>query len=579
MDLAGLSDDVSVFADHRSQGGRSAVAKHHDRAPAGPGGDGGHIAQECRARFAVIHGGRGKAASLQGGEQALKTLGVFRGHAELIAAAAQGLGVLHQFPQLGKLVGRVFAAAIGGRAGRGLGRLDLVRSGGRLRAAFRPVSPPPSAEESAASAFFSHWSMSWCICSGVTIIVPFLISRKTSGSPASSRSWKSLWNLRKSSGLAAALAAAVLPAGGGRHCRPAALLPLGNQPIDVAGRDVEAAALHEIADFRIAGQQPLQEQFAESLEFLGVGQVAGVQVGGTADRLAGQKVVPLFAIGIDRHVLILVDVHADVGMDADHAAIEIEQRSAGIAGDDRGIGDEESRALARIEDASQADGRRAALLDAAGMAQGHAPGARPDVVGMAHLDVRPLAGLGDLGEAGIAREIRAQGLGCGAAAIGEDHRQLAPRLGDDVADGEDQAVFAHHHAASLAQAAVAGQRQIDDSHRCPEDPRGHGPALRLDPLEHGHGGWVAGLSRTRDEAPQGKQGDENAEATVKASLCFERRAGKRNIGSVQRRGMRGRRGKLFSILPHRGEFYHCEARILFAFSRGIAWPLPLSYCA
>ena len=150
-------------------------------------------------------------------------------------------------------------------------------------------------------------------------------------------------------------------------------------------------------------------------------------------------------------MLVLVDVHADVGMDADHAAFQIEQRSAGIAGDDRGVGDEELGALARIEDPSQADGRRAALLDAAGMAQGHAPRARLDVVGMAHLDVRPLAGLGDLGEAGIAREIRAQGLGRGAAAVGEDHRQFAARLGDDVADGEDQAVFAHHDAAALAQ--------------------------------------------------------------------------------------------------------------------------------
>ena len=115
---------------------------------------------------------------------------------------------------------------------------------------------------------------------------------------------------------------------------------------------------------------------------------------------------------------------------------------------------EELGALAGIEDASQADGRRAALLDAAGMAQGHAPRARLDVGGMAHLDVRPLAGLGDLGKARIAREVRPQGLGRGAAAIGEDHRQFAARLGDDVADGEDQAVFAHHDAAALAQAAA-----------------------------------------------------------------------------------------------------------------------------
>ena len=101
-----------------------------------------------------------------------------------------------------------------------------------------------------------------------------------------------------------------------------------------AGRDVEAAVLDQIANFRIAGQQPLKKQFAESLELLGVGHVAGVQVGGAADRFAGQEIVPLFAVDIDRHVLILVDAHADVGMDADDAAIQVEQRSAGIAGDD-----------------------------------------------------------------------------------------------------------------------------------------------------------------------------------------------------------------------------------------------------
>ena len=44
------------------------------------------------------------------------------------------------------------------------------------------------------------------------------------------------------------------------------------------------------------------------------------------------------------------------------------------------------------------------------MTQGHAPRARLDVVGMAHLDVRPLAGLGDFGEAGIAAKFAPRAL-------------------------------------------------------------------------------------------------------------------------------------------------------------------------
>ena len=101
------------------------------------------------------------------------------------------------------------------------------------------------------------------------------------------------------------------------------------------------------------------------------------------------------------------------------------------------------------------------------------------------------------------RENRAQGLGRGAAAIGEDHRQLASRLGDDVASGEDQAVLAHHDTASFTQAAIAGQRLVDDAYRCRQDVRGHGLALRLDPLEHGCSRWVDGLNRARRKAPEG----------------------------------------------------------------------------
>ena len=65
--------------------------------------------------------------------------------------------------------------------------------------------------------------------------------------------------------------------------------PTGNQPIDVAGRDVEAAVLDQIANFRIAGQRPLKEQFAESLELFGVGHVAGVQVGGVPIALPARR--------------------------------------------------------------------------------------------------------------------------------------------------------------------------------------------------------------------------------------------------------------------------------------------------
>ena len=197
VDLAGLADDVPVFTDHRSPGGRPAVTKNRDGAPTGLGGDGGDVVEKCRARFAVIHRARSKASSQHGTEQALKILGIFGRRVELIAAATKRLGAVKHFAKFGKLVGTVLASSAA-CVGRSLGRFGLLRGG-----------YSPSVARFSAKAFFSHWSISWCICSGVTIIVPFLIRPKTSGSPTNSRSWKSLWNLRKSSGLVAALLAGV----------------------------------------------------------------------------------------------------------------------------------------------------------------------------------------------------------------------------------------------------------------------------------------------------------------------------------------------------------------------------------
>ena len=211
---------------------------------------------------------------------------------------------------------------------------------------------------------------------------------------------------------------------------------------------------------------------------------------------------------------------------------------------------EEPGALARIEDPPQADGRRAALLDAAGMAQGHAPRARLDVGGMAHLDVRPLAGVGDLGEAGIAREVRAQGLGRGTAAVGEDDRQFAARLGDHVADGHDQAVFAHHDAAALAQAALACQPLVDNPHGCRQDPRGHLRLLASTRLSVATVVGSAARTGDRDEIPEQGERDEKAKG---GRSCFwdERRARRcTEHGDVPRKGGSSWRAstQIFSIV-------------------------------
>ena len=236
-----------------------------------------------------------------------------------------------------------------------------------------------------------------------------------------------------------------------------------------------------------------------------------LHVVGTAEGLAGQQVVPLLAVNVNRHMLILVDARADVRMDADDPALEVEQRSARVTRNHRRVRDEELGRLARDQDPSQADGRGAALLHSARMPQGHAPGTGLDVVRVAHLDVRPLARLGDLGHARIAGEVGAQGLGGGAAAIGEDDRQLGAGLAQDVARGKHQAVLADHHAAALADVAVAGQRLVDDAHGRPEHFRDHRLALGFDPLQRGHRRRVFGVDRANCHQPHSQGGNKDIE--------------------------------------------------------------------
>ena len=275
VELAGLGDDVSVFADHRSQGGRLG----RRRAPRPCCGRPARRWGRCRGEVpgSICRNPAAEARPLPG-------MAPSRSWRFLAFSGVRKL----QRPLPSDSASSSFRGAwridrtdlvAGSLAWRGLGRFGLVRAVAGFAAGFSAAgSLDFGFEASAASAFFSHWSISWCICSGVTIIVPFLIRRNTSGSPARSRSWKSRWNLRKSSGLVAALPAgaqaAALPAGGD-------FSHLAISRSMSAGVDVEVAVLHQIADFRIAGHQPLKEQLAEPLELCRVGHVAGVQVGGS----------------------------------------------------------------------------------------------------------------------------------------------------------------------------------------------------------------------------------------------------------------------------------------------------------
>src|SRR5438132_8961798 len=106
-------------------------------------------------------------------------------------------------------------------------------------------------------------------------------------------------------------------------------------------------------------------------------------------RLALGQPVPGLAIAIHRYVEIGRHEHADAAVNADHLAVEIKKRPAGVAPHHSAV-----RANERVIeplDPADADDRAAAPAKPAGMADGHAPLALLEIGGFAHLGMRPCA--------------------------------------------------------------------------------------------------------------------------------------------------------------------------------------------
>src|SRR5262249_41978755 len=118
----------------------------------------------------------------------------------------------------------------------------------------------------------------------------------------------------------------------------------------------------------------------------------------TPDLALGQP-VPGIAVGVHRHVDVRGHGGADAAVNADHLAVQVEQRTARVAADERTIGLNEE--LVGVEHAAQSHHRRAPVLKTAGLSHGKAPLALLQIPGLAHLGERPFALLSDLDQAAV----------------------------------------------------------------------------------------------------------------------------------------------------------------------------------
>ena len=120
-----------------------------------------------------------------------------------------------------------------------------------------------------------------------------------------------------------------------------------------------ADRLH-LANFRILGHRRTEVRVAEAAAKIVAAPDFGLR-----------EPVETLAVGIDRDMDVGRDRPADTAVDADDSAAHIEQRPARIAADERAIGSQVVRV--RIENPTQSQRRRPAVLKAARMAERQAP--------------------------------------------------------------------------------------------------------------------------------------------------------------------------------------------------------------
>lgn len=156
-----------------------------------------------------------------------------------------------------------------------------------------------------------------------------------------------------------------------------------------------------------------------------------------------------------RHVQIHARVVGDAAMDADDAALHIEQRAAGVAHRNRAIGSNDGRL--DCDHAPESDGRSAAGLEAAGVTQRKTPIARLGSL-FAQRDrcERPRSLVGDLHQPSIDRRIESEGLTQRRAAVRKDDLHVAARPSDDMRGGHHISVGTHNHAAGLRPIDLKG---------------------------------------------------------------------------------------------------------------------------
>ena len=143
-------------------------------------------------------------------------------------------------------------------------------------------------------------------------------------------------------------------------------------------------------------------------------------------------------------------------MDADDLAIEIKERSARVAADQRAVAHEET-AEAFLADAPDARRRSAPDVVAAGMPECDHDGRHLQLVRVAHFRDGIFSRLDDLRESHVARVVRAEHLAFRPLPVGEDdgHRLIAIR---HMPGGQDQPVLLHDHARARARHLVADER-------------------------------------------------------------------------------------------------------------------------
>src|SRR5579884_1194192 len=176
----------------------------------------------------------------------------------------------------------------------------------------------------------------------------------------------------------------------------------------------------------------------------------------SAPHFALGQPVPGGAISVYRDVKVHGHVFANAAVDADDLAVQIEERPAGVAADQGAIGADHP--VAALQHPAQAKDGRSAGSKTFGMTQGQAPGAWFQLGGVAHLDERPLAFLGNANHAAVQGHIGTQRFALEAPAVRQEQEGVAVGFAADVAGRQHVAVFVDD------DAAAGGMADADADH-------------------------------------------------------------------------------------------------------------------